>query len=74
MPEEEISIERRVELVKNSIAKIQKAEDFRRDVNADPGSGSMDCWRAAQWFKNAEAEFAWQWKNVSAIFKEKGIE
>lgn len=72
MPEE-IPLEKRVVLVKDSIAKIQKADEFRRDTEANPSSGSMDRWRAHQWFKSAEEEFKWQWRNVSQIFKEKGI-
>lgn len=69
----EMTLDDRVFCVKRAIEEIRKAHANFVTVNQTPGSSTMDCMEAKRRMGSAENEFAWQWKNVEAILKEKGI-
>ncbi len=70
---ESIPLERRIELVRNAIARAKDADDRFRTVEARASATWLNRLEAKQARDAAEREFAYQWKNVDAIFEEKGI-
>lgn len=69
--ENNLSVEDRVVLVRAAIGRIKQAEQEWRDAESNPSCG-ISGRAATKIAKNAaEAEFAWQWKNVEIILEGK---
>lgn len=69
----DMTLEDRVFCVKQAIERIHEAHARFVEINQKPDSSNRGCLEAKRRMDSIESEFAWQWKNVEAILKEKGI-
>lgn len=65
-----MELQKRVELVRSAIERIEGLEAFWKSQEADPASTFGDRLVARGEFHAAEREFRCQWRNVKAILDE----
>ena len=67
MAEQEVTFEHRMICVRAAIGRCKEAERQWKAVEGDPASSSVGRQMARARFKDIEAEFGWQWRNVEQI-------
>lgn len=65
----DLTPERRRELVLAAIDRIKHSIAVYRDAQLDPYTNSEDRIRDKEYMEAAEREFAWQWRNVEALLR-----
>ena len=70
---DELSTDKRIELVRIAIQRIRSAHEVWLDSQRNAASTGTERSLKKNQFDSAEKEFSWQWRNVEAIFEEKGL-
>jgi hypothetical protein len=64
-----LTVERRIELVKAAIGRVESANRQWQEACADAGSSANHRDTLKERIQFAEREFGWQWQNVRAILE-----
>ena len=65
-----LTIQKRIDLVRSAINRIQDAHAKHLEAQGDPYSDSDDRGAARESFRDAERDFGNQWQNVEVILQE----